>query len=235
MSHRIRLRRASVRPVLQTEPGTLLDLIRGLNSLQVTMEACRARSARDACQPASKTASRGPTHSPSYTGCWGRWFIAVSDEAPEFLTSQPTLPIYIFRKASVCSRSSPDRFVSREIYDVNHQARRTQRFSHCVTDGRFPIAPPVSDRQRWYCCCRKPAGSDDGCNFRAGERLDPFRPNERKPNHGYLHNQRRHADLLQRLGHRAAGGFQPRLAALRGCLRRPDVLSRFARISLHCA
>src|SRR5258708_18076287 len=97
MSHRIRLRRASVRPVLQTEPGTLLDLIRGLNSLQVTMEACRARSARDACQPASKTASRGPTHSPPYTGCWGRWFIAVSDEAPEFLTSQPTLPIYIFR------------------------------------------------------------------------------------------------------------------------------------------
>src|SRR5258708_12783666 len=100
MSHRIRLRRASVRSVLQTEPGTLLDLIRGLNSLQVTMEACRACSARDACQPASKTASRGPTHSPPCTGCWGQWFIAVSDEAPEFLTSHPPFLIHIFRNTA---------------------------------------------------------------------------------------------------------------------------------------
>src|SRR5260370_7875794 len=97
MSHRGGLGRGRVRPVFQTEPGTLLDLIRGLNSLQVNMEACRARSAQDACQPASKTASRGPTYSPPYTGCWGQWSIAVSDEAPEFLTSQPTLPIYLLR------------------------------------------------------------------------------------------------------------------------------------------
>src|SRR5260370_14886834 len=94
MSHRIRLRRASVRSVLQTEPGTLLDLIRGLNSLQVTMEACRACSARDAGQPASNTASRGPTHSPPCTGCWGQWHIAVADQAPHFLTSRPTVLIH---------------------------------------------------------------------------------------------------------------------------------------------
>src|SRR5258708_33968080 len=90
MSHRIRLRRASVRSVLQTEPGTLLDLIRGLNSLQVTMEACRACSARDACQPASKTARRGPTHPPPCTGCWGQGFIAVCAEPPTSLTVRPT-------------------------------------------------------------------------------------------------------------------------------------------------
>jgi fumarate hydratase class II len=47
------------------------------------------------------------------------------------------------------------------------------------------------------------------------------------------HDQRRNEHLLQGLGHRTAGGLQPRLAALRGRLGRPDVLSGLARLSLH--
>src|SRR5260370_37267907 len=95
MSHRVRLRRASVRPVFQTEPGTLLDLIRGLNSLQVNMEACVAPSAQDACQPASKTSIRWPTYSPPSTGSWRHWAIAVSDDSPAILPRQQTFPISI--------------------------------------------------------------------------------------------------------------------------------------------
>ncbi len=61
------------------------------------MEACRARSARDACQPASKTRESGADAFTSLHRMLGQWFIAVSDEAPEFLTSQRTLLIHIFR------------------------------------------------------------------------------------------------------------------------------------------
>src|ERR1700735_2470020 len=47
--------------------------------------------------------------------------------------------------------------------------------------------------------------------------LRPFLKHKRG-DHEHDHNQGRHADLLQGLGHRAAGGLQPRLAALRGRL-----------------
>ncbi len=42
-----------------------------------------------------------------------------------------------------------------------------------------------------------------------------------------------HADLLQRLGQGTAHRLQPRLAAVGGCFRRPDVFSRLPRIPLH--
>ncbi len=50
-------------------------------------------------------------------------------------------------------------------YEVDHQARHTRQFSHCATSAPFSLSPPVPDRQRWDCRCRKPAGSDDGSNF----------------------------------------------------------------------
>jgi hypothetical protein len=52
-----------------------------------------------------------------------------------------------------------------EIYDVDHQARHTRQLGHCATSVPFSLSPPVPDRQRWDCRCRKPAGSDYGSNF----------------------------------------------------------------------
>src|SRR6266566_819078 len=54
---------------------------------------------------------------------------------------------------------------------------------------------------------------------------------QKEKNHEYDHDERRHTDLLQGLGNGTARRLQPRLAALRGCLRRPDVLSLFPRIT----
>ena len=64
---------------------------------------------------------------------------------------------------------------------------------------------------------------------RAGRQAQqPPLSKQRKPHHEHDHDQGRHADLLQRLGHRAAGRLQPRLAAHRGRLRGPDVLPRLS-------
>src|SRR5271169_3459524 len=43
--------------------------------------------------------------------------------------------------------------------------------------------------------------------------------------YAYNYDERRDADLLQRLGQGTAGGFQSWLAAQRGRLRRPDAIS----------
>ena len=47
------------------------------------------------------------------------------------------------------------------------------------------------------------------------------------------HDQRRHDDLLQRLGQGAACGVQPRMAAKCRCLGFTDVISWPARVSRH--
>src|SRR5215472_4669293 len=57
----------------------------------------------------------------------------------------------------------------------------------------------------------------------------------KEPQHEHVRGPRRHSDLLQGLGDRAAAGLQPRLAAISRCVRRPDVLPRLARLSLHRA
>src|ERR1017187_1380546 len=58
-------------------------------------------------------------------------------------------------------------------------------------------------------------------------------PTKKEAHNEYDYDERRYTDLLQGLGDRTACGVQPRLAALRGRLRGPDVLSGFSRISVH--
>src|SRR5262245_23659726 len=55
----------------------------------------------------------------------------------------------------------------------------------------------------------------------------------RRLSHAHDHDAGRHADLLQGLGQWTARRLQPRLAAERGCLGRPDVLSGLAWLPLY--
>ena len=61
--------------------------------------------------------------------------------------------------------------------------------------------------------------------------LVDLNPSNRGP-YEHDHDQGRHPDLLQGLGHRTARCLQPRLATLLRCIRRPDVLSGLARLPL---
>src|SRR4030095_14560551 len=58
-------------------------------------------------------------------------------------------------------------------------------------------------------------------------------PHARRLSHAYDYYAGRHADLLQGLGQWTARRLQPRLAAERGRLGRPDVFSELPRLSLH--
>jgi hypothetical protein len=65
--------------------------------------------------------------------------------------------------------------------------------------------------------------------------LNPNSPayKQKETNHEYDNDERRHANLLQRLGNRAAGSIQPWLAALFGQLGSTDDVSGIKRISMH--
>jgi catechol 2,3-dioxygenase-like lactoylglutathione lyase family enzyme len=58
-------------------------------------------------------------------------------------------------------------------------------------------------------------------------------PMPESPSRWLDHDQRRHADLLQGLGHGAARRLQPRLAAQRRRLGKPDGLPGLQRLPLH--